>query len=178
MNLAQLFKRNRRPAARPAYEAIVAAARRPVFYADFAVPDTVEGRFDMIALHGFLVMHRLKGGAGSEDFIQALVDEIFRDMDRSLREMGIGDLSVGKKVRKLAEIFYGHVDAYQKALGRPQAEQQAALEAAVRRNVFAGEGGGSLEQLALYIVTARTHLSQVDAGAIMSGDFRFPDRTP
>ena len=95
----------------------MAAARHPVAYAEWGVPDTLDGRFDMITLHTFLVLDRLKG----EDraFRQELVDEFFRDMDRSLREMGVGDLSVGKKVRKMAEVFYGRLAAYDKALAGP-----------------------------------------------------------
>jgi cytochrome b pre-mRNA-processing protein 3 len=95
----------------------VAAARQEVFYARWAVPDTVDGRFDMIALHLFLVLERLKGeGQAVEDFRQVLTDTFFQDMDRSLREMGVGDISVGKKVRKMAEAFYGRVQAYAAAL--------------------------------------------------------------
>jgi cytochrome b pre-mRNA-processing protein 3 len=112
MFLSRILNRlSRRPdAAQVLYEAIVAAARHPVPYADWGVRDTVDGRFDMIALHAFLVLDRLKGSA--EAFRQELVDELFRDMDRSLREMGVGDISVGKKVRKMAEVFYGRVAAY------------------------------------------------------------------
>ena len=113
MILKRFFQSSTLPV-RPLYEAIVAAARHPVAYAEWGVPDTLDGRFDMITLHMFLVLDRLKG----EDraFRQELVDEFFRDMDRSLRELGVGDLSVGKKVRKMAEVFYGRLAAYDRAL--------------------------------------------------------------
>jgi cytochrome b pre-mRNA-processing protein 3 len=179
MILAKILNRKRHPAARPAYEAIVAAARHPVFYAAWGVPDTVDGRFDMIALHCFLVMNRLGAeGPKTGDFVQALVDEVFRDMDRSLREMGVGDLSVGKKVRKMAEVFYGRVDAYQKALNKPETGRQAALEEVIARNVFAASNGGSPASIALYIATARDRLAKADAAVVMSGTFGFPEPLP
>jgi cytochrome b pre-mRNA-processing protein 3 len=178
MILAKIFKKKRHPAARPAYEAIVAAARQPVFYADLAVPDTVDGRFDMIALHSFLVMNRLKKavleGAGTEGFVQALVDEVFRDMDRSLREMGVGDLSVGKRVRKMAEVFYGRAEAYRAALGEPLSERQLALEDTVNRNIFAGHDSPCAKFIGLYILKASDHLERISIDDIMSGDLSFP----
>ena len=136
MILKRFFQRPCQPE-RSVYEAIVAAARHPVFYAEWGVADTLDGRFDMISLHTFLVLDRLKGA--EQTFRQELVDEFFRDMDRSLREMGVGDVSVGKKVRKMAEVFYGRVAAYDAAL----AGQRDALEAALARNVFPDEPAGA-----------------------------------
>jgi cytochrome b pre-mRNA-processing protein 3 len=146
----------------------VAAARHPGFYANWGVPDSIDGRFDMIILHGFLVLDRLKGQAA--DFRQALVDEIFRDMDRSLREMGAGDLTVGKKVRKMAEVFYGRVAAYDQAI----AEGGDGLDAAVARNVFPeGAPGDGPRRLASYVQQSRAHLLGQDAAAIAAGAVRF-----
>ena len=99
MILRRLFGRKANPIA-AVYDAIVASARQPRFYADLGVPDTLDGRFDMIVLHLFLVLDRMKGE--DEKFRQNLTDYFFMDMDRSLREIGVGDLSVGKKVRKMA----------------------------------------------------------------------------
>ena len=79
------------------------------------VADTIDGRFEMIVLHLFLVLNRLKG-EGVEDLRQNLTDEFFSDMDRSLRELGVSDVAVGKKVRKIAESYYGRVTAYDRAL--------------------------------------------------------------
>ena len=81
-------------AAFEAYSAIVAQSRQEKFYADWGVPDTVTGRFDMISLHLSLVLRRLKGEPRAKDFGQALVDLFFRDMDRSLRALGVTDLGV------------------------------------------------------------------------------------
>lgn len=152
----------------------MAAARRPGLYAGLGVEDSVDGRFDMVVLHVFLVLDRLKGMAGP--FRQALVDEFFRDMDRSLREMGVGDLSVAKKVRKMAEAFYGRVAAYDRALAGPEGE----LAAAIARNVFAADSAAadsaSARRLAAYVLDQRAHLAAQPAAAIIAGnaDFREP----
>ncbi len=98
----------------------MAAARHVRFYENMGVADTIDGRFEMIVLHLFLVLNRLKG-EGVEDLRQNLTDEFFADMDRSLRELGVSDVAVGKKVRKIAESYYGRVTAYDRALvGRSQ----------------------------------------------------------
>lgn len=99
------------------YGALVDQARARAFFARCGVPDSLDGRFDMIVLHAFLVMHRLKGqGAAADAFAQRLFDFMFADMDHALREMGVGDLSVGKKVKAMARAFYGRVVAYERAL--------------------------------------------------------------
>ena len=172
MILKRLFRRPVEPA-RVAYEAIVAAARHEAFYAAWEVPDTVDGRFDMITLHTFLVLDRLKGEA--DGFRQALVDELFRDMDRSLREMGVGDLSVGKKVRKMAEVFYGRIAAYDRAV----ADGTAALEAAIARNIFPdGAPDGAAAKLAAHADAQRRTLSGQDAAQLAAGRIVFEEPRP
>ena len=131
MILQRLFGRKANPTA-VVYDAIVASARQTKFYADMGVPDTLDGRFDMIVLHMFLVLERMKGE--DEKFRQNLTDYFFMDMDRSLRESGVGDLTVGKKVRKMAEAFYGRINAYQNASEQGEAQWVEALE----RNVYGG----------------------------------------
>ncbi|SLN45072.1 ubiquinol-cytochrome C chaperone family protein [Oceanibacterium hippocampi] len=116
------------------YGEIVEQARDPGFYRNAAVDDSVEGRFAMIVLHQFLVLRRLKGeGETAETLAQHLFDIMVDDLDRSLREMGVGDLGVGKRVKKLAQRFYGHVASYDEAL---QASGDAALAAALGRNLY------------------------------------------
>lgn len=172
MILKRFFQRSPEPQ-RSVYEAIVAAARHPVFYAQWGVADSLDGRFDMIALHCFLVLDRLKGVEAA--FRQELVDELFRDMDRSLREMGVGDVSVGKKVRKMAEVFYGRVAAYDQAL----AEGEGALEAALTRNIFPeGAPEGSASRFAAYVLKVRQVLAGQGAEAIAAGRIRFEEPTP
>ncbi|MBI3708878.1 MAG: hypothetical protein HY246_14555 [Proteobacteria bacterium] len=117
------------------YAAAVAQASRPEIYADWRVPDTVDGRFDAIALHVFLVLHRLKAeGAVAAGLAQELFDTMFADMDRSLREIGAGDLGVGRRVRAMAEGFYGRIAAYEAGLDG----DAVALAAALRRNLYGG----------------------------------------
>lgn len=175
MILKRLFNRPPAPERR-CYEAIVAAARHPAFYAQWAVADTLDGRFDMITLHTYLVLDRLKGGQA--DFRQALVDEFFRDMDNSLRELGVGDVSVGKKVRKMAEVLYGRIAAYDQAL----AGEGDALVAAIARNVFpddpaAAQSAGA-RHLARYLLGQRAHLAGQDAATIAGGQVSFKEPTP
>ena len=172
MILKRFFQRAT-PPARSVYEAIVAAARHPAYYAAWRVADTLDGRFDMITLHTFLVLDRLKGV--EDAFRQDLVDELFRDMDRSLREMGVGDLSVGKKVRKMAEVFYGRVAAYDQALHAGA----GALDAAIARNVFPDvPRAESTKRLAAYVIDQRQGLAGQPAEAIAGGTIRFKEPTP
>lgn len=135
MGLFDLFRRRQdQDADYRLYGCIVDQARLPAFYNDCGVPDTVGGRFDLIGLHAYLVMRCLKEMASERGaaLSQRLFDIMFTDMDRNLREMGVGDLSVGKKVKELAKAFYGRVKAYDEGLaGGPQA-----LENALRRNLF------------------------------------------
>lgn len=127
-----LRPRSDRAAAAQLYLTLVEQARHPDFYARWGVPDTTTGRFDLIALHAFLVMHRLKAaGTAGQDMSQALFDYMFADMDLSLREMGVGDLSVGKKIKKMAEGFNGRAMAFEEALGDP-----SPLREALTRNLF------------------------------------------
>lgn len=134
MVLSNFFKRNpQETRARVLYEGVVAQARQPGFYRDCGVPDSVDGRFELIALHAFLVLHRLKADpADTEALGQALFDVMFQDMDQSLRELGAGDLGVGPRVKRMAQGLYGRIAAYEAGLSGPAAE----LEAALRRNLF------------------------------------------
>ncbi len=119
--------------ARALYGQIVAQARRPEFYANWGVPDSLDGRFELIVLHVFLVLHRLKQDReAAEELSQGLFDTLFLDMDQSLREMGAGDLGVGKRVKRMVQAFYGRVEAYDVGLERGD----AALEEALRRNLY------------------------------------------
>ena len=136
------------------YAAAVAAARDPWFYTTLGVPDTLDGRFDLVGLHAALLIHRLRADAvPGPDLAQAVFDAMFSDMDQNLREIGVSDLSVGKRVRAMWEAFHGRAHAYAAAL---DAGDQAALAAALARNVWrdgAGHGpgeGGAAGALAAY----------------------------
>ena len=162
---------------REAYAAVVGQARRPWFYRDLGVPDTADARFEMVALHAFLVMRRLgREGEAARGFAQDLFDLMFTDMDENLREMGVGDLSVGKRIRKLAEGFYGRVASYEKAL---DSGDRAALRAALARNVHRGAPapGADLEGLADYVARADARLAAWPARAVLEGRVDFGGET-
>jgi cytochrome b pre-mRNA-processing protein 3 len=117
------------------YGAIVAQARSPAFYQAYRVPDTVTGRLEMIILHAILVLRRLQAGSPAAcELGQALFDRFCQDMDDNMREMGVGDLAVPRKMRRIAEVFYGRQSAYGAAL---TAAQNGDLAAVLARNVFA-----------------------------------------
>lgn len=126
---------------RPGYELYcraVAAARDPFFYTDLAVPDTLDGRFDLVGLYAFLVIRRVQVlPVPGPAVAQAVFDAMFSDMDLNLREMGVSDLSVGKKVKQMWEAFHGRAAAYQAALEAGGAER---LAEALERNVWRGGG--------------------------------------
>jgi cytochrome b pre-mRNA-processing protein 3 len=127
------------PAARRLYAAIVAQARLPALYAAGGVPDSLDGRFEMIALHSYLVLRRLRGGGPeAEALSQALVDTLFADLDASLREMGAGDLGVPRRIKRMATGFFGRVAAYDAgvAAGAQGSGTQGELAEALRRNLF------------------------------------------
>jgi cytochrome b pre-mRNA-processing protein 3 len=170
MILQRIFAKKPEPT-RLLYAAIVAAARQPKFYLEHGVADTVDGRFDMITLHMFLVLDRLRGqDAETEAFRQQLTEEFFLDMDRSLREMGVGDLSVGKKVRKMAEAFYGRLTAYAVACATGEHE----LRSAVARNVYADEASVHAAGLASWLSNAKQALATQDVAAVIAGRVQFP----
>lgn len=154
------------------YGAIVAQARSATFYADYRVPDTVEGRFDLLVLHLVLLLNRLGRRAEvARGLGQELFDAFCRDLDANLREMGVGDLAVPKRMRAFAEAFYGRQAAYLAAL---EAADQRAFEKALARNIFpAGDDAGAA-QLARYARAAAIRLDAQDDGALIRGEVVFP----
>ncbi len=170
MIFQRLFGRKKPDPSDALYAAIVAAARQEKFYAKWNVPDTLDGRFDMMIVHMYLVLDRLRGfGAESEELRQALTDKFFAEMDKALREIGVGDISVGKKVRKMAESFFGRVTAYSTAI----AENELALSAALQRNVFAGIDNHSADDLAHWMLAAQKKLTEHSLADFQSGLVRF-----
>jgi len=175
MNLLDRLFPNRalREAADAGYAAVVAQARQPGFYRDMAVPDSLDGRFEMIVLHVFLVLERLRGeGAAADSYARALLETLVTDCDRSLREIGVGDLSVGRKVKQMAASFYGSAEAYDDAL----ATDPAALEAALRRNVYGTletVPAGATAALAGYVAATRGRLESAALADLLAGRFDF-----
>jgi cytochrome b pre-mRNA-processing protein 3 len=156
------------------YGLIVRQARQPHFYGVCGVPDTVGGRFDMLALHAYIVLRRLKElGAGYEDFSQALHDRMFADLDYNLREMGVGDLRVGRQVKDLATLFYGRISAYDTAL----AGSAQALEDALARNAYADAAAepGGIARLSGYLHGAIARSRDWNGDDIRRAAISFPD---
>ncbi|KAB2848137.1 MAG: ubiquinol-cytochrome C chaperone [Hyphomicrobiaceae bacterium] len=153
------------------YGAIVAQSRLPHFYAVSGVPDTVEGRFDVVVLHMFLVLERLKDEGDGVDLIYQLGDVFMDELDGSMREMGVGDLSVPKKMRLAAAGFLGRLEAYHAAMEQPD---DAALVAALVRNVYAGSGPPAAAWLAAYARGSLAALRRQPFSKIMQGHVAFP----
>ena len=169
------FRRNRRdPTIDALYGMIVAQARSAIFYRDYGVPDTVAGRMDMIILHLVLVLGRLAVEPhDSRGIGQRMFDRFCQDMDDNFREMGVGDLSVPKEMRRVAEAFYGRFNAYKTALINGDDNQ---LTEAVARNVF-GETGDAhgARRLAIYMRRTVAHLATQETAAIARGELEFSD---
>ena len=156
----------------PLYGAIVAQARAPAFYRAYGVPDTVNGRLEMVLLHVFLVLRRLRDeSATARRLAQNVFDKFCEDMDDSMREMGVGDLAVPRKMRRIGQAFYDRQAAYERALAQPRNDVLAQI---VRCKLFAsGNSDIGAERLAAYIREAANrleHQTGLDQGAV-----EFPD---
>lgn len=159
------------------YGAIVAQARSTAFYTDYAVSDTVEGRFELIVLHLVLVLRRLgrarPDGAAGQSAGQALFDVFCRDLDHNLREMGTGDLAVPREMRRFGEAFYGRQTAYSTALDEAD---DGELEKALARNIFAAVGvDENAGRLARYARAAAERLDAAEPDALTIGKAVFPN---
>lgn len=130
-------------------DAVVVASRRRENFGETKAPDTLEGRFELMALNAALVLLRLRGEAQCTGLAQTFTDRFFSRVDAGLREAAVGDLAVPKRMHKLAGAFYGRLDAYTKAI---DADDRAALEAAISRNIFGGKATPFAHTLAALIV--------------------------
>ena len=160
---------SRKPKAESLYRTIVSRAREPYFYGSLGVPDTLDGRYEMILLHAVLIMRNM----GNQKHNQILFDVMFRDMEKSLREIGIGDLSVPKHMKRMMNGFNGRVQAYHEGI-----ETGTKLDEALRRNVY-----GTLDDVDNSVVQIMKHyvlemdqfLAGVPAETLASASFTFPD---
>jgi len=155
------------------YGMIVAQARQPSFYADFGVPDTVQGRFDLIVLHPVLLLRRLdRTGDGGRLLGQRLFDAFCCDLDGNLREMGIGDLAVPKHMQRFGEAFYGRQATYLAAL---DASDAGDFENALARNILENGPLGRSAELARYARSAARELDAQEQDALIRGELSFPN---
>ncbi len=159
------------------YAAAVAAAREPAFYTTYGVPDSLDGRFDMIGAHVFLLIDRLRNEPVPGPAVaQAVFDAMFADMDFNLREMGVGDMTVGKRVKQMWEAFHGRAKAYEAALA---ADDEPALAAALARNVWRGAPPANVpEALATILLHRRHALAALPTAALLDGSARFAALEP
>jgi cytochrome b pre-mRNA-processing protein 3 len=155
------------------YGAAVAAARQPYLYTTLGAPDTLDGRFDLVGLHAFLLIRRLqREAAPGTALAQAVFDAMFSDMDINLRELGVGDMTVGKRVRAMWEAFHGRSAAYAMAMAEAG---QAPLAAALARNIWRGEPppDGAAEALARLARAQDAYLADQPFAALSRGEVRF-----
>ena len=152
------------------YGMIVTQAREPLFYRDLGVPDTVNGRFDLLVLHLWMVLRRLRSIESGIDLSQMLFDRFCEDMDGNLREMGVGDLTVPKRMQAFGEAFYGRAAAYDIALtagGEPLAQ-------ALCKNILNGKQIENARRLASYAEAAIEALAGLDDTTLRSRSWKFP----
>jgi len=168
--LKRLFKpRAAQIAGRALYLRAVEQAREPALYAELGAPDTTEGRFELYSLHVYLLLHRLKGqGPRAAETGQALFDTYVKALDDALREMGVGDLAVGKRMRKLGEAFYGRVKSYEEAF--TALPDVTPLEALVRRTVLDGAETPAPGALAQYVLRQREALAAAPVARLLAGE--------
>ena len=157
------------------HDEIVAAARAPELYSRWNVPDTFDGRFEMVVLHAGLPMRRLAelGDVGAE-IAQELVDCVFRHLEDALREMAIGDAGVIKRMKGMIESFHGRNRVYAESLGATDAE---ALAGALARNVYAApgaEGEAHVRDLAQYVRRLAAAFADLGLAEFSGGEFRYP----
>ncbi|WP_269713498.1 ubiquinol-cytochrome C chaperone family protein [Caulobacter sp. NIBR2454] len=158
-------------AGRRLYDAAAQQARSPGFYTAMGVADSLEGRFELYSLHVALVVERLRGeGQTAADVSQATFDAYVRGLDDALREIGVGDLSVGKKMKKLAAAFYGRLKGLDDVFAA--LPDKAPLQALIERTVAPAKDG---EALADYILKAREHLAAQHVDALLAGTVTWPE---
>ncbi|WP_417483843.1 ubiquinol-cytochrome C chaperone family protein [Maricaulis salignorans] len=152
------------------YLALVQAARQPALYGEAGVPDTLEGRLELILLHTALAIRILRrdGGEAGRAVSQIAFDTMFEDFDIAMRELGVGDSGVGKKVRFMAEGFYGRSQSYASALDDAD---PAALELALSRNLLAADSvDPRAAALARYVRTVVAALDETGGVALAQGE--------
>jgi cytochrome b pre-mRNA-processing protein 3 len=152
------------------YGMIVTQAREPLFYRDLGVPDTVNGRFDLLVLHLWMVLRRFRFAQATTNASQALFDRFCEDMDANLREMGVGDLTVPKRMQAFGEAFYGRAAAYDAAF----AASADAPAYALRKNILNGEGMENARALATYAQVVTAYLDSLDDAAFLAAGWSFP----
>lgn len=168
--ILSIFRPKRPPIAEMTHAVITEAARDPSLFTDLAVPDTVEGRFEMVVLFAILYVERADRDPALAELVQEVVDWTFLEFDRALRDLGVSDTRVPKKMKGLAEAFYGRVAAYKPALA---AGDRAALSQALRRIVYADADTAPADRLAARVLEAKAALDRTPREDLLAGRPRF-----
>lgn len=153
--------------ARGVYAKALLQARVSQLYAEYGVPDTFDGRFDLLLLHVFIVMDAIGYEGQGAEFNQALFDVTFADMDQTLREMGVGDMGIPKRMRKMMKAFNGRMHAYK------QAVESDGLVEALKRNLYGDVDAAKAHVLARYVEQNRQMLKEKSFDQLSQGDFEF-----
>lgn len=155
------------------YAALAAQARQTAFFAELGVPDTVDGRFDVLALHAWMVIDRLRAEPDGEAAAQALFDAMFGHLDTAVREMGAQDLGVGRRIKVMAEGLHGRALAFRAAMADSEPKT---LEVALRRNVFGTvkPTDHAVARLARYVREAVAALAAADQARLSDADLAWP----
>ncbi len=174
MFLSRIFRKRPAEAAGAAlYAAAARQAREPAFYTRIGAADSLEGRFELYTLHILLLLERLSGqGAQAAETSQAVFDAFVSNLDDALRDIGVGDLSMGKKMRKLAGAFYGRLATFQEAIA--PLPDSSALEAMLGRTVLEGAERGDAVALTNYTIAAREVLAGQALAALLTGEVSWP----
>jgi cytochrome b pre-mRNA-processing protein 3 len=178
MVFSKLFKRDAtKTAAEQLYLALATQARQPYFYAAAGVPDSLDGRFDAVALHAFLVLNRLKRETdpAAAGLAQHLVDHFVEDMDRSVRELGVGDMGVARRVKQMAQALYGRAAVYEQAVAD---SDDGALAASLVRNLYGTRAAPVAAEVSLvvrYVRDAIAVLAEQNLAALAQGKIEFPE---
>lgn len=171
----ELFRKKKRnqPIVDRQYASLTSAARVPFFYTDLGVPDTVMGRFEMLSIVLILFFRRTaQSGVSGQELAQEIVDAFFQDIDHSIRELGIGDPSVPKRMKKLAGMFYGRLESYAAAL---DAKDPESLALALARNLHPGASPAPpMRELADWMIFAEAALAEVSEDEIARGTLVIP----
>lgn len=161
------------------YGKLVDQARQPIFYTDFGVTDSIDGRFDMIVLHLFMVERGLaRDGDATATIRRQLQEAMFSDMDRSLRELGVGDMGIGKEVKKMGVAWFGRLKAYAAAMEEDDPRQ--ALIAALSRNLYRFEEGDAPHagRMADYVIASSEILASLPPEDVINLSFSFAETAP
>ena len=174
MLLDRLFRpRPALAAGRALYVRCVEQSRTPALYAELGAPDTVEGRFEVYSLHVVLLLDRLRAqGEAAAEVSQGLFDTYVKSLDHALREMGVGDLSVGRKMRKLGEAFYGRCKSYEAAF--QALPDEGPLQALVVRTVYAEADAAPAPRLVAYVLAQRAALAGQALDRLLAGEVDWP----